>query len=273
LIKKTLANQPLAFFDRLNHSSLYQAIFLSGAKLIRYKHNDWQDLAKLMSQYQHDNRPKFIVTETVFGMDGDVAPLDEIVRLAREYQAFLYLDEAHATGIIGNTGYGLSTTVDLSDIPSVIMGTFSKALGSSGAYIACSEDIKNYIINFCPGFIYSTANAPFSIGAAAKAWQILPKMSKERAKLQENSIFFKEHCKTLGLNIGNTTTNIIPIILNTEEKASQITVLLRSHGIKVSCIKPPTVPPGSSRIRIAINVNHSKKDIKKLISALKYINK
>ncbi|MBT4884677.1 MAG: aminotransferase class I/II-fold pyridoxal phosphate-dependent enzyme, partial [Legionellales bacterium] len=184
LDNKTLKSQSLVFFDRLNHSSLYQAAFLSGAKLIRYRHNDWQHLSNLISDYSHDKRPKFIVTETVFGMDGDICPLKEIISIAKESDALLYLDEAHATGIIGKNGYGLSTEFDLNDITAVVMGTFSKALGASGAYIACDSTIKDYIINFCHGFIYSTAPSPFVIGAAQAGWQMLPGLEADRKTLK-----------------------------------------------------------------------------------------
>jgi len=120
------------FFDKLNHASLYEAIFLSGAELVRYHHLDMGNLSTLLQKYSHDSRPKFIISETIFGMDGDVLPLEEIASLALAHEAFLYLDEAHATGLMGPDGYGLSTTVDLKNIPHLIMGTFSKALGCSG---------------------------------------------------------------------------------------------------------------------------------------------
>ena len=269
---KTLGCQPIVFFDRLNHSSLYQAIFLSGAKLIRYRHNDWKHLSDLISGLTDDQRPKFIVTETIFGMDGDIAPLKHIVDISRKYDALLYLDEAHATGVIGKGGYGLSTEINLSGLTTVIMGTFSKALGVSGAYIASDQTIINYLINFCPGFIYSTANSPFCIGAAQAGWNLLPSFDHERRHLNENSDYLRKQLKIIGLDSGNSETNIIPIILGDEELTEHVAQNLLSHGIKVSCIKPPTVPPGTSRIRIALGTHHSRKDIDRLIEVLKCTN-
>jgi 8-amino-7-oxononanoate synthase len=273
LDNKTLKSQSLVFFDRLNHSSLYQAAFLSGAKLIRYRHNDWQHLSNLISDYSHDKRPKFIVTETVFGMDGDICPLKEIISIAKESDALLYLDEAHATGIIGKNGYGLSTEFDLNDITAVVMGTFSKALGASGAYIACDSTIKDYIINFCHGFIYSTAPSPFVIGAAQAGWQMLPGLEADRKTLKTNSDYLREKIKMIGLDVGHSTTNIVPIILGDEALTKYIYQELLAYNIKVSSILPPTVPPGTARIRIALNINHSKQDIEQLIEALKCIKK
>ncbi len=272
LNKKDLGCEPIVFFDRLNHSSLYQAVFLSGAKLIRYRHNDWKHLENLISFSEYENRPKFIVTETVFGMDGDVVPLNHIVDISKKYDALLYLDEAHSTGIMGQKGYGLSTELDLSGATTVIMGTFSKALGGSGAYIACDQSIANYLVNFCPGFIYSTANSPFVIGAAQAAWNLLPSLGCERKRIHENSDYLRGQIKSIGLDYGDSKTNIVPIVLGEERVADHYTQSLMSHGIKVSCIRPPTVPPGTSRIRIAISAHHSKEDIDQLIEAVKCIN-
>ena len=271
LDQKTLKCKPVVFFDRLNHSSLYQAVFLSGATLIRYKHNDFEHLSSLISSNEYSQRPKFIVTETVFGMDGDITPLDQIANIARKYNALLYLDEAHATGVTGKNGYGLSTTVDLSGITTVTMGTFGKALGSSGAYIASDKSIINYLVNFCPGFIYSTANSPFVIGAAREAWRLLPSIASQRKSLTKNSDYLRIKINEIGLDYGNSTTNIVPIIIGEEDLTEYVAQNLMTHGIKVSCIKPPTVSPGTSRIRIAICTHHSKKDIDKLVEALRCI--
>ena len=146
LDSRVLKAKPIVFFDRLNHASLYQAMFLSDAELVRYKHLDCDHLSACLTRYQHDTRPKFIVTETLFGMDGDILPLSRILELARAHRAFLYLDEAHAVGMTGPQGYGLSTTIQ-HDVPCIVMGTLSKALGCSGAYVACDALVKDYLIN------------------------------------------------------------------------------------------------------------------------------
>lgn len=266
---KVLGTKPLVFFDKLNHSSLYQAIFLSNPELIRYKHNDIDHLTSLLNKYKQDNRPKFIVTETIFGMDGDILPLQKIVTLSKQHTAFLYLDEAHATGIFGPRGYGLSTTVDLTNISCLIMGTFSKALGCSGGYIACNQIIKDYLINKAAGFIYSTANSPAVIGAASKAWDMIENLGTERKHLFSLSEILRNKLVDLEFNIGLSSSHIIPIILGSEELAIDLKEKLFHHRIIVSCIRPPTVLPGSSRIRIAVNTSHTEQDIDQLIKILK----
>lgn len=271
LDQKTLKCKPVVFFDRLNHASLYQAVFLSGATLVRYTHNDYAHLNSLISSHDYSQRPKVIVTETVFGMDGDIAPLDQIATIARTYNALLYLDEAHATGVMGKNGYGLSTTLDLSGITTVVMGTFGKALGSSGAYIASDKSIITYLVNFCPGFIYSTASSPFVIGAAQEAWRLLPSLECQRKSLIKNSDYLRTKIKKIGLACGNSTTHIVPIIIGEDDRTEYVAQNLMTLGIKVSCIKPPTVPPGTSRIRIAICTHHSEQDIDQLVEALRCI--
>lgn len=263
-----LRMQPLVFFDKLNHASLYQAIFLSKAELIRYYHNNMEHLSSLLKKYKDDNRPKFIVTETLFGMDGDIAPLTDIVSLSSQYQTFLYLDEAHATGLTGIHGYGLSTTVNLSHIPHIVMGTFSKALGCSGGYIACKQLIKDYLINKATGFIYSTAGSPMVLGAAQEAWNLIRTLNNQRAHLNSLSKELRDGCSQLGFNIGTSSSHIIPLILGSEEDASHVHKKLLEHHILTSYIRPPTVPPKTSRIRIALNVGHNKADIERLLQLL-----
>lgn len=267
LDRKTLKAEPLVFFDKLNHSSLYQAVFLSNANMIRYRHNDMKHLANLLEKYCKDKRPKFIVTETIFGMDGDTIDISHLTDLCKKYKTFLYLDEAHATGMVGKYGYGLSTEADLTNIPHVIMGTFSKALGVSGAYLACSNIIKKYLINFCPGFIYSTANSPLTVGAAFESWKLIPTLDNLRTKVRLNSKYVKKHLNDLGLNTSNSSSNIIPIIIREEEAAASLQKKLQKLNINVSLVRPPTVPNGTSRLRVAINALHSDLDIQKLLSS------
>lgn len=266
---KILKSKPIVFFDKLNHSSLYQAVFLSGAELIRYQHNNMGHLSELLEEYNNSPSPKFIITETVFGMDGDIVPLQDIAYLAKKHNAFLYLDEAHATGLIGKNGYGLSTTIDLSSIDYIAMGTFSKAIGASGGYIACSNYMKEFLVNYCPGFIYSTANSPLSVGAAYQAWKMIKNLNKERKKLNDLASYLREELSNSDFNIGNSQTNIIPIILRSENKTIQTWKKLQEQNFILSCIRPPTVPPNSSRLRIALNITHKKEDLCLLVNTLR----
>ncbi len=271
LDQSVLGNKPIVFFDKLNHASLYQAVFLSHAELVRYRHNDMDHLSNLLAKFKNDLRPKFIVTETIFGMDGDIVPIEEIFALSKEYEAFLYLDEAHATGIIGHDGYGLSTNVNLQEIPHLVLGTFSKALGCFGAYVACSNVIKNYLINKCSGFIYSTSLSPMIIGAAAKAWHLVRHLANQRKTLLFKAANLKNHLQNLGFNTGDSVTHIIPIILGDETTVINAKEKLLKHGLIVSAIRPPTVPTGTSRLRIALNVSHTESDLDHLVHVLQQI--
>lgn len=262
---KILHEKPLVFFDKFNHSSLYQAVFLSKSELKRYHHNDINHLESLLEEYKQDPRQKFIVTETVFGMDGDIAPLDQIVSLAKKFNAFLYLDEAHATGVFGVNGYGLSTTLDLKNIPHIIMGTFSKAMGVSGGYIACHNIMRDFMINKATGFIYSTAPSPAVVGAAFKAWELIKSLEKERETLQRLGNALREMLMEQGFNLGTSQTHIIPVILEKEDQCLKLQKALLRKGIRVSCIRPPTVPSGTSRLRIAVTAKHTEKDLNRLV--------
>ena len=263
-----LGHKPVVFFDKLNHASLYKAVFSSKAELLRYKHNNIDHLASLLKKHQNDSRAKFIVSETVFGMDGDIAPLQEIADLARTYNAFLYLDEAHATGVLGTKGYGLAGDLNLEKLNYLIMGTFSKALGVSGGYIASSKLICDYMVNRADGFIYSTAPSPTIIGAAFKSWQMVKDLEKEREDLVKLSEILRGALLTNNFEIGNSKTHIIPLIIGGEQDSLNIQKLLLDNAILVSCVRPPTVPPNSSRLRIALNVSHSLNDINYLVETL-----
>jgi 8-amino-7-oxononanoate synthase len=263
-----LGNQALIFFDKLNHASLYQGAFLSKAKLLRYPHMSFGHLEKLLLKYKDDARPKFIVSETLYGMDGDIIALDKLIALAKSYQALLYLDEAHATGILGKNGYGESTRFDMSSIAHVIMGTFSKGLGAFGAYIACSQKIKDYFINKNSGFIYSTSLPPMLIASVHHAWNLLKTQNKERSHLLSKANLLRSKLKKIVFNTGTSSTHIIPLILQKEEIVMKAFHFLHERGILVSAIRPPTVPPGSSRLRIALTLKHSEDDIFKLTQAL-----
>ena len=264
------------FFDKLNHASLYKAVEMSGAKLERYRHKDISMLNDLLKKYENKKCVKFIVSETVFGMDGDVADVAELASLSKKHNALLYLDEAHATGVFGQKGYGLSTSYDLKNIECVIMGTFSKAIGCSGAYVACSRNIKNYLVQNCSGLIYSTAPSPMVIGAAQKSWELVKNMDEDRKrlvnladycrkKLQEcNS---KDYSANIFFDTMNSSTNIIPIRVKSSADALQYKKYLLQHGILVSAVRTPSVQ--EPRIRLALSTAHSEECVDKCIRVLR----
>lgn len=270
---KALGAMPLVFSDRLNHASLHHACQLMGVRQIRYRHNDLNHLRSLLEEHRGDSvnqRPRFIVAETVFGMDGDMVDMATLTALATEFDAMLYLDEAHATGVLGAQGYGLASGWMQRDGKSlgVAMGTFSKALGASGAYVACSNAVRDYLVNRCGGFIYSTAPSPLVIGAVQHNWQRLPQMAEERAALQARAQNLRERLHALGFDTGASTTHIVPVIVGEEQAALDLKQWLHERGILASAIRPPTVPPHTARIRIALSATHTAAQIDALLAAL-----
>lgn len=271
LDSKALGAEPLVFADRLNHASLHHACQLMGVRQQRYRHNDMAHLRELLEAHRDDPRPRFIVAETVFGMDGDTVDMAALTALAEEFDAFLYLDEAHATGVLGEQGYGLASgrmrTPDGQSLGAA-MGTFSKALGAAGAYVACSQAVRDYLLNRCSGFIYSTAPSPLVIGAVQYNWQRLPQLNTLREQLLRNAQSLRERLHALGFDTGTSSTHIVPVIVGAEQAALDLKQWLLDHGILVSAIRPPTVPPHTARIRVSLSAAHTAEQIDALIDAL-----
>lgn len=262
LLDKRLHQQtPLVFSDKLNHASMHLGCQIANVKQIRYQHLDVAHLRFLLQKYPYDY-PKFILTESVFGMDGDIAPLDELLKLAKDFNALLYVDEAHATGLFGEKGYGLAESFN-GEID-IVMGTFSKALGSSGAYVACPQVIKRYLINRCSGFIYSTAPSPINIALMQAAWELIPTLQPQVKMLLENAHQLRNQFKAIGFNTGTSSTHIIPIILKDAKKTLIAQRFLNEQDIHVSAIRPPSVGPNQSRLRIALSLTHDEKALQAL---------
>jgi 8-amino-7-oxononanoate synthase len=257
-----LGAEPLVFADRLNHASMHFGCKAAGVRQLRYRHCDAAHLGELLSQYQGDDRTKFILTESVFSMDGDVAPLGEIARLARAHEACLVVDDAHATGILGEGGQGLSGDAD------IVVGTFSKALGGFGAYVACASTVRDYLINRCSGFIYSTALPPPVLGAMDAALDLLPRMEPERNHVAQIAARFRADARDLGHDTGASSTQIVPLIAGTAEAALSLSGKLREAGFWATPIRPPTVPSGTARVRLAFTAAHKDTDIGRLLDAL-----
>ena len=259
--RNVLDAEPLVFADRLNHASMHFGCQAAGVRQLRYRHCDASQLGELLSQYQGDDRPKFILTESVFSMDGDIAPLAAIARLAREHEACLIVDDAHATGILGEGGSGLSGEAD------IVIGTFSKALGGFGGYVAATETVRDYLTNRCGGVIYSTALPPPVLGAIDAALDLVPGLDAERTHVANLAERFRAGASAIGLNTGASTTQIVPIILGSPEAALAMSGRLRQAGLWVASIRPPTVPPGTARLRLAFTAAHQESDIDRLLDA------
>ena len=258
---------PIVFSDKLNHQCIYEGCKDKRVNFLRFHHNDMNHLEYLLKKNKFKQNPKFILSESIFSMDGDFADIESLVNLKKKYNSFLFLDEAHATGVYGKNGFGLS--LEFNNDIDCVTGTFSKAFGSFGAYVSCSKNLKSFLINKCPSFIYSTS-LPFSLLASIYSGiKIIPKLKNERKKLIKNSYFLRTMLNKEGFNIGNSQTNIIPIIIGNSKKALIISKKLEKKGFYVVPIRPPSVPPNSSRLRISITSSHSQNNIKKLFKFLK----
>ncbi len=254
------------FADRLIHASLHHGCAAAGAREIRFRHNDLDHLESLLEARGSNAPARIILTESVFSMDGDLADLFRLAELARRHEAFLFVDEAHATGALGPGGAGLSATVpggvDLA------MGTFSKAMGSFGAYVAGSRLLCDYLVNTCSGFIYSTAPPPAVLGAIDAALDLVPAMDVERAKLAALAERLRQGLGQRGVDVGCSRSHIVPAIVGDAGTAVALSGKLAERGMIASAIRPPTVPPGTSRLRLALRVGLDFEDIDRLLGAI-----
>lgn len=269
LIPALVSQGSLVLADRLCHNSINQGILLSKARLMRFRHNDLDHLRELLVANRHAYARVLIVTESVFSMDGDRCDLDALVELSKRYDAMLLVDEAHATGVLGVQGMGLTCgkAVDL------VMGTFGKGLGSFGAYVACSAEFREYLINFCTGFIYSTALPPPVLGAINAALDLVPTMDQERAHLHGLAQYLREGVSELGFSTGNSSTQIVPIIVGEDHSALTLSRALLQQKIVAAAIRPPTVEKGRARIRLTLTCQHDKDQVDKLLHAIKILSK
>lgn len=260
---KVLGAEPLVYADRLNHASLIQGCISAGARQNRFKHNDFAHLQELLERDKDLPRPRFIVTESVFSMDGDCADIFALSALAETYGAFLYIDEAHATGVLGANGFGLAHGLQ----NALVMGTFSKGLGGFGAYAACSATLRNYLINRCGGVIYATALPPAVLGAMQAALDLIPSLEAERAHVQALAAFLRAELQAAGFDTGASTTQIVPMILGEESRALALAAALEAEGYLATAIRPPTVPAGTSRIRFTLSAAHKMEEVAALAEA------
>jgi len=254
------------FADRLVHASIHHGIAAAGHRQIRFRHNDLDHLEQLLVERGKGAEARFIVTESVFSMDGDRCDLARLVEIARAHDAFLIVDEAHATGVLGTRGAGL--TADLPHKPDLVMGTFSKAMGSFGAYVAGSQTMCDFLVNVCGGFIYSTALPPPVLGAIDAALDLVPQMDAERRHVAALAQRLRTGLHDLGHDTGASDTQIVPLLVGGEEEALALSRRLEDRGFLCTAIRPPTVPPGSSRLRLALSSAHGEAEVDTLLQCL-----
>lgn len=260
------SDRPLLFCDRLNHSSLHHGLAAAGVRQIRFRHNDLDHLEALLAERAEQPGRRFIVTESVFSMDGDRVDVVRLAAIAAAHDAFLYLDEAHATGVLGPGGRGLSALapggVDL------IMGTFSKAFGGFGAYVAGSRAMIDWLVNGCGGLIYTTAPPPSVMGAIEAALDLMPSLDGERARVAAHADQLRAALRCAGIDHGASDTQIVPAILGGEEAVLAAAKRLEAMDMLVAPIRPPTVPAGRSRLRLALSAAHHEADVARIGEAL-----
>ena len=252
------------FSDRLAHASIIDGISLSAAKLFRFRHNDVGHLESLLEKERVKFKKALIITETIFSMDGDKCPLKDLVKLKERYDCQLMVDEAHATGIFGKNGAGLVEEEGLEKEVDLIMGTFSKALGSFGAYLAASRNVVDYLINICRSFIYSTALPPSVIAANLASIDIVAKESFRRDKLLEAARFLRAALTDKGFQVGGDS-QIIPVIIGDNLRTVEFARKLQEKGHWVLPIRTPTVPKGQGRLRFSLTFYHGKEILKGVI--------
>ncbi len=257
VITSLLNSNDHIFSDRLNHASIIDAIKLSKVHLHRFNHNDPDHLKNMLQRCPLGGK-RMVITESVFSMDGDIAPLASIAEISQQYNAMLMVDEAHSTGIFGKGGRGIVNELGIEPLVNVAMGTFSKGLGGYGGFVTCSHELRRLLINKARSFIYTTALPPAVIGSILGALKVLKENPDLGKKLLKNAQYFRNKLKKAGLNTGDSKSQIIPLIIGDAKKTLALSQRLKDNGILAIAIRPPSVPDKTSRIRLSVTLNHSK---------------
>ena len=248
--------------DRFMHASLYHGCAAAGVRPKRFRHNDMAHLDTLLAQ-ESGAGLKIVLTESVFSMDGDQADMAQLRAITQRHNAFLCVDEAHATGILGAQGKGLANgQADL------VIGTFSKALGGMGAFVAASDAVCRWLDNTASGFIYSTAPSPMVLGAVDAALDLLPGMDAARAHVAGLACGFRQKMAQAGLDVGLSATQIVPVVVGAEQTALALAQVVEQAGFLAVAIRPPTVPPGGCRLRVVFHAHHTHEQMEALAQAI-----
>lgn len=258
------------FEDKLNHASLLDGGLLSRAKFKRFRHKDCNHLNDQLAQMSASDGRKLIVSDGVFSMDGDLCDIDALCQIGADHKAWLMVDDAHGFGVLGDEGRGVvNPTIHSSDDVQVLVGTLGKAFGTQGAFVAGSEELIETLIQNARTFIYTTALPAAVAVATTESLKIVRTEHWRREKLQTLIAQFQEGALALGLDLLPSTTPIQPVLMRSEADALQIAQQLEDQGILVTAIRPPTVPAGTSRLRITLTANHTEADVSQLLHALK----
>jgi 8-amino-7-oxononanoate synthase len=254
--------------DALNHASIIDGCRLSRSKVVVYGHRNMDQLELALKQRPIGGR-KLIVTESLFSMDGDEAPLADIVRLAEKYGAVVMVDEAHATGVYEPNGAGLVARLGLGDRVPIQMGTLGKALGGFGAYVAGTRSLCELLINRCRSFIFTTSLPPAVMAMGIAALDLLKKEPERRQKLRDSCEQVRAGLNALGFTLGNSQSQILPLMVGDATRCMQLSESLLENGVFAQGIRPPTVPAGTSRLRITLMATHTREQIEQALGVFK----
>jgi len=271
-ITALMGQKDIIFSDELNHASIIDGCRLSQAKTVIYPHKNTSVLEKLIKEnsgYRHT----FIITDGVFSMDGDLAPLPRLVELAEKYNAWLMIDDAHATGVMGHRGAGTAEHFGLEGKIPIQIGTLSKAIGSSGGFVAGSYDLIDFLRNKARSFIYSTALSPSVIAAALAGFKVLQEFPQIRENLHLNAQYLRSGLKEIGYTILTEESPVLPVLIGDANKTMQMAKQLLDLGVFAPGIRPPTVPQGMSRLRVTVMATHTREDLDKALTAFEQAGK
>jgi len=268
LLSSLVGKDDVVFSDERNHASLIDGMRLSGARKVIYPHLNLNALEDALRQEANAPWRKVIVTESVFSMDGDIAPLAEIANLADKYNAALILDEAHATAVHGTAGRGLAVTAGLTNRVLAIVHTCGKALASAGAFVCGSAVLKDHLVNHARTFIFSTALPPYMAGQIRAALELSEGMHEEREALLQRAAEFGELLRAEGFDTAGTSSQIVPVVLGSNEATLDAAEHLQREGFAVRGIRPPTVPLGTSRLRLSLTTRISREELSRVVRVL-----
>ena len=266
-----LQKEDVAILDRFVHASIIDGCQGTNTKIFR--HNNLDSLEKILKKYKDNYRTKMIAVDGVYSMDGDIAPLDKIVGLARKYNAYTFVDEAHATGVIGKNGKGTLEHHNVEGEIDLVSGTFSKALGGVGGFVAGTKEVIRMLHFYSRSYMFSTAMSPQTCASLLAAIEVIENEPEIRHKLWNNIFYLRSNLRKMGFNIGNSETAIFPIIIGDDFKVKEICRELHEMNVYVNPVLYPAVPKKLARVRISLMSTHEKEHLDILLNAIEYIDK
>lgn len=271
VISSLIGKDDVVIIDKMDHASIVDGCRLSFGEVKRYKHNDMEDLERVLKETE--GKSKLVVVDGVFSMEGDIVKLPEVVNLCKKYGARIMVDDAHGIGVFGRTGRGTAEHFDLEQDVDLIMGTYSKSLASIGGFIAGDKDVINYIKHFARAFIFSASPPPASVAAVSAAIDIIESEPERREQLWKNTNKMLKGFRELGFDIGVAETPIIPVIVGEDELAFKFVMMLQDEGIFANVAVSPAVPPGKALIRTSYMATHTDEHLDRVLEAFKKVGK